>query len=83
MRNTCISWNTTYNIKYYDKAIPFSQRWSIVSQAPAYSRKVRTCHLCLMEKLQISLADPMTTLNKRNEIVAKCRHRDKLLLDKW
>ena len=39
--------------------------------------------LCLMEKLQISLADPMTTLNKRFEIVAKCRHRDKLLLDKW
>ena len=74
---------SSYLWELKNKDIPFTQRWSIVSQAPAYSRKVRACHLCLMEKLQISLADPMTTLNKRNEIVAKCRHRDKMLLDKW
>ena len=46
-------------------------------------KKVRTCHLCLMEKKPISLADPTKTLNKRNEIVAKCRHRDKVLLKNW
>ena len=74
---------SSYLWELKDKDIPFSQRWSVVCQAPAYSRKVRACHLCLMEKLRISLANIMTTLNKRNEIVAKCRHRDKLLLDKW
>ena len=31
-----------------------------------------------MEKLQISLVDPMTTLNKRNEIVAKCTVYEKI-----
>ena len=40
-------------------------------------------YLCLMEKTHISLADPASTLNKRNESIAKCRHRDKLLLKNW
>jgi len=74
---------SSYLWELKNKDISLNQRWSIVSQAPSYSRKVRACHLCLMEKLQISLADPMKTLNKRNEIVAKCRHRDKMLLYKW
>ena len=34
----------------------------------------------LKDEQTISLADPRTTLNKRNEIVAKWRHRDKVLL---
>ena len=63
--------------KLKDRQTPFTQHWSILSLAPSYSKKVRTCHLCLMEKKPISLADPTKTLNKRNEIVAKCWHQDK------
>ena len=48
-----------------------------------YNRKVRNCQLCLMEKTFIMLSDPKQTLNKRNEIVSKCRHRDKVLLKHW
>ena len=66
-----------------DKDVPFTQHWHIISLAPSYNKKVRTCHLCLMEKTHISLADPASTLNKRNESIAKCRHRDKLLLKNW
>ena len=66
-----------------DEQTTYNQHWSILSLAPSYSRRVRICHLCLMEKTHISLADPRTTLNKRNEIVAKCRHRDKVLLKHW
>ena len=66
-----------------DKQTTYKQHWSILSQAPSYSRKVRTCHLCLLEKTHISLADPNKTLNKRNEIISKCRHRDKVLLKNW
>ena len=58
-------------------------RVEIICTAPSYSRKVRTCHLCIMEKTHISIADPTLTLNKRNEIIAKCRHRDKVLLKNW
>ena len=39
---------------------------SILSLVPSYSRRVRICHICLMEKTHISLAVPRTTLNKRN-----------------
>ena len=66
-----------------DSQIPYTQHWSILSLAPSYSKEVRTCHLCLVEKTHISLADPTSTLNKRNEIIAKCRHRDKMLLKNW
>ena len=41
------------------------------------------CHLCLLEKSSITFSDPLRTINKRNEIVSKCRHRDKLLLKNW
>ena len=40
------------------------------------------CQLCLAEKLAILWADPDTTLNKRSELVAKCRHRNKFKLIK-
>ena len=46
--------------------------------SPSYSPKVRACQLCLT---LMSLADPKKTLNKRNEMLSKCRHRDKLLLN--
>ena len=66
-----------------EKNAPFSLDWSIVGLAPAYNRKVRKCHLCLLEKSSITFSDPLRTINKRNEIVSKCRHRDKLLLKNW
>ena len=47
-----------------DKDIPFTQHWDIICTAPSYSRKVRTCPLCIMEKTHISMADPTLTLNK-------------------
>ena len=62
---------------------PFTSDWSIMGHAKAYSSKVRNCQLCLMEKTFIMLSDPKQTLNKRNEIVSKCRHRDKVLLKHW
>ena len=62
---------------------PYSLSWSIIRLAPAYSRESQVCQLCLVEKTMISLADCNLSLNKRNEIVSKCRHRDKWLLRHW
>lgn len=59
---------------------PFTTNWSILSLAPSYSKKTRSCQLCLSEKTLISLADPSKSLNKRSEIISKCRHKDKILL---
>ena len=41
------------------------------------------CQLCLLEKTFIATADPRKALNKRNEIISKCRHWDKTLLKNW
>ena len=62
---------------------PYTTDWSIMGRAQAYNRKVRNCQLCLMEKTYIMMSDPKKTLNKRNEIASKCRHRDKVLLKHW
>ena len=60
--------------------LPFSASWSIMKKDPTYSKETMNCQLCLMEKTLISLADRSTYLNKRSEIMGKCRHGDKWLL---
>ena len=57
-------------------------KWSIVGNAKLYSSGAMHCQLCLAEKLAILWADPDTMLNKRSELVAKCRHRNKYKLIK-
>ena len=55
-------------------------RWKIVQHATPYQCGSKTCNLCLSEKLQIFQADPNKLLNKRLELVSKCRHRSKFKL---
>lgn len=74
---------STYIWKVRSEGATPSLSWSIVKQAPAYTKETGTCQLCLHEKTSILLADQQHSLNKRNEIISKCRHRDKWLLSKW
>ena len=62
--------------------IPFSVSWSILARCKSYACGSKTCNLCLTEKLEILKCDPNITLNKRTEIVGKCRHRAKFKLKK-
>ena len=57
--------------------------WKIVQRAAAYSNKSKRCDLCLMEKLMILTAEKTTLLNKRSEIVSKCRHQQKFSLSSF
>ena len=54
--------------------------WSIKAKAYAMSSGGKQCDLCLTEKLTILMADPKSTLNKRDEIMTKCKHKRKYLL---
>ena len=54
--------------------------WSILATAPAYSNKRKRCHLCLTEKLYLTKAKKPTLLNKRTELISKCRHENKFYL---
>ena len=48
-----------------------------IKRAKPYSRKPSCCNLCLAEKLCILTADKSMLLNKRSELITKCRHENK------
>ena len=55
--------------------------WSIKTTAPAYSNKTKRCPLCLQEKMAIiDFPDQEKLLNKKSELISKCRHENKFLL---
>ena len=54
--------------------------WSIVRFAPGYSNISKRWTLCLPEKLLVlNYHNPAKSLNKRSELMAKCRHENKFL----
>ena len=56
-------------------------KWSIVKRVPSYSNITKRCRLCLQEKFEIiKYPRPDELLNKRSELVSKCRHANKYLL---
>ena len=56
---------------------PFSIKWSILKRARAYRSGAKKCNLCLAEKMLILNGEKEHLLNKRTEILAKCRHTNK------
>ena len=62
------------------RRIQYNLKWRIIKQASVYSKESGGCNLCLEEKTAIMFADEKTSLNKRTEIMQKCRHREEHLL---
>ena len=58
-------------------------KWSIASLAIPYTKETKRCQLCNMEKTLIACQDSAIALNRRWEIMTRCRHRDKDLLTNW
>ena len=54
--------------------------WKIVRRYAPVNRAILRCNLCLNEKLEIATHQGKNLLNKRSELVSKCRHFNKLLL---
>ena len=59
---------------------PYRIAWEICEKTPLYTNKTKKCQMCLAEKLHIITADSNMTLNKRSELVSKCRHQTKFYL---
>ena len=54
--------------------------WRVLSSSSPYNSSSKRCNLWLKEKfLKICWPD-LSSLNKRNELVSSCRHRNKALL---
>ena len=63
-----------------DESKSYNISWSIFMYATPYKCGTRRCDLCLTEKYVIARADQEHLLNKRTEIISKCRHRNKYLI---
>ena len=59
---------------------PYSIKWCILARCKPYACGTKFCNLCITEKYEILLSNPETTLNKKTEIIGKCRHRAKFKL---
>ena len=73
----------SYIEKLEGKKEKYSIKWAIQKRAFSYKPGCNFCSLCLTEKTEILLADPARTLNKRSELLEKCRHRAKFKLKGW
>ena len=77
--------NSTELSKYIwclkDKGITdFIIKWSIVQRAAPYNPATKRCNLCLSEKYFIMFSPKNSTLNRRSELIANCRHKNKYKL---
>ena len=59
---------------------PEEIRWSLIKPVKPRGKGDKYCQLCLSEKAFILRSDPELTLNKRSELLRRCRHRDSLML---
>ena len=63
-----------------NKNVPHNITWEVAARARPYECSNLRCYLCLTEKMLLAEGDKNTLLNKRSEIVSKCRHRNKFTL---
>ena len=63
-----------------DESKSYNISWSIFMYATPYKCGTRRRDRCLTEKYVIARADQEHLLNKRTEIISKCRHRNKYLI---
>ena len=68
-----------YVWKLKRKEKDFDIKWSILKRASAYTAGRKNCPLCLEEKLCLLKANQKNSLNKRSELLTKCRHRNNFL----
>ena len=56
-----------------------TMHWSFIDHATPYKNGSKSCSLCLTEKYHITTS-PVNLINKRSELVPKCRHENKFYL---
>ena len=75
--------NSTKLSKYLwyltENQIEYELNWYKIASAPTYTPSAGKCSLCTLEKTFILFSNEKL-LNSRNEILNKCRHRNKYLL---
>ena len=70
--------NKIWKLKEQKKNVDIS--WEILGVHQSYNTSTKRCMLCLNEKLAVALRKEDNILNKRTEIISKCRHSIKYKL---
>ena len=52
--------------------------WKIIRKCKSYNLSSNKCYLCLNEKLEIALYTGDNLLNKKSELISKCRHQQQI-----
>ena len=73
-----------YIWKLKEENLEYTIEWSTLRKTNGYNMVSKSCNLCLTEKLLISeYRDKEKLLNKRSELISKCRHQNKYLLKNY
>ena len=72
-----------YLWKLREKEVESEVKFSIAALARPYTMETKKCQLCNMEKTLIACQDQAKALNRRGEIMTRCRHRDRYILTNW
>ena len=69
----CFEYLAIISVSFYIKR----NRLFVLKRASAYKGSATQCNLCLAEKFCILTADKQPLLNRRSELISKCRHESK------
>ena len=84
----------SFNLEHYEKDTELSKEystikhnhftpkftWRIVRKCAPFNTTKRKCYLCLNENLEIASYKGDNSLNKKSELINKCRHQNKFTL---
>ena len=59
-----------------------SLNWSIVDRATPYKNGAKKINICFTEKFHV-IFSPVHLINKRSELISKCRHENKFYLSNY
>ena len=66
--------------KVKDQGRSYRISWRVKNKATPYINGTKRCDLCLFEKLCILKANKSSLLNKKSELILKCRHENKVYI---
>ena len=64
-----------------EKGINYNISWKIIDRTQPYRGGSKYCNLCVTEKYHILMHKSKNLLNSRSEIISKCRHTNKFMLN--
>jgi len=69
-----------WNLKNQNKT--YKIKWKIIRKLKPVKSGDAKCSLCLNEKFEIAMTDGKRLINQKNELLSKCVHVSKFMLNK-